>query len=78
MPELPEVETITRDLSARIEGDRIVSVSVPDASDLEGISAKNFCRILKGKVIQQVKRIGKMIVIICDNKFVIACFEIWN
>jgi formamidopyrimidine-DNA glycosylase len=60
MPELPEVETIRRDLSQKIVGAKIVSVEVKDKKLGE---AKNFARFLVGNKIADVERIGKLLIL---------------
>jgi len=59
MPELPEVETIRRDLSEKIVGVPIVSVELKDKKLGE---AKNFAKFLVGKKISAVERIGKLLI----------------
>jgi formamidopyrimidine-DNA glycosylase len=60
MPELPEVETIRRDLSEKIVGAKIVSVELKDKKLGE---AKNFAKFLIGKKISAVERIGKLLIL---------------
>ena len=60
MPELPEVETIVRQLRRRIVGGTIASVRVLWPRAVEG-SAGEFCRRLQGMVIARVSRRGKYI-----------------
>jgi len=60
MPELPEVETIRRDLSEKIVGVPIVSVELKDKKLGE---AKNFAKFLVGKKISAVERIGKLLIL---------------
>ncbi len=72
MPELPEVETIRRDLAARIVGRSIAEVEVPDPAIFTGykrgskapkdISLNGFVRDLKGKTILHVLRFGKYLI----------------
>jgi len=61
MPELPEVETIRRDLAPRIVGRRVVEAWVsPDAPRLvQGETADSFCLRLAGRTIEEVGRRGK-------------------
>lgn len=65
MPELPEVETVRRDLrelrgetfsSCRVNLPRIVTTPGP----------RQFCRVLKGRTIRDVKRRGKYIIFSLD------------
>lgn len=64
MPELPEVETLCRQLHARIAGKEIVATRVYDGK-LAGL------RNLGGRVIRLVERRGKSIVISLDDGEVI-------
>jgi len=69
MPELPEVETIRRDLSKKIVGGKIVSVEVKDKKLGE---AKNFARVLVGNKIVAADRIGKLLILkLAGGKFLL-------
>lgn len=60
MPELPEVETIVRQLRARgVEGREILSVKVNWARTVEPLSAARFSREVRGKTIVEISRTGK-------------------
>ncbi|MDO8612241.1 MAG: bifunctional DNA-formamidopyrimidine glycosylase/DNA-(apurinic or apyrimidinic site) lyase [Dehalococcoidia bacterium] len=65
MPELPEVETIRRDLTSRIVGRTIVEAWVsPDAPKLvQGEAADSFRRRLAGRRIEELDRRGKYLLI---------------
>jgi len=63
MPELPEAETIVRDLQHRIIGRSITSTKVVKADILAGATPTRFVRALKNKTIQSVTRRAKKIVI---------------
>lgn len=71
MPELPEVETITRDLNQIISGKKITKVTIPDEFDLKDISSKEFIDRATSKVVFKAKRIGKMISLQLNNGDVI-------
>ncbi len=62
MPELPEVETIVRDLSATVPGRAIGSVEVVHPGLVEGESAADFAEALAGRRIGGVARRAKNIV----------------
>ncbi|HEX8394519.1 MAG TPA: bifunctional DNA-formamidopyrimidine glycosylase/DNA-(apurinic or apyrimidinic site) lyase [Longimicrobium sp.] len=62
MPELPEVETIVRDLSHLLPGARIGKVEVLRPDLIEGEAAEAFAKHLKGKRIRGVTRRAKNIV----------------
>lgn len=59
MPELPEVETIRRDLSKVIVGKKIIGVEVLNQSPLKD-SAVNFVKAQKNKIVKNVGRVGKL------------------
>jgi formamidopyrimidine-DNA glycosylase len=64
MPELPEVETVVRDLvAAGLEGARITGVRIHWARTIATPSPARFQRALRGRVIQRLSRRGKFIVI---------------
>jgi formamidopyrimidine-DNA glycosylase len=69
MPELPEVETIRRDLAPRIVGRRVVEAWVsPDAPRLvQGETAGSFCRRLAGRTVKEVGRRGKYLLLRLDD-----------
>lgn len=63
MPELPEVETVVRDLrAARLSGRTILSVAVYWPAMVAG-PVREFCRQLEGRTIQALSRRGKFIVV---------------
>ena len=60
MPELPEVETIARQLRARgIEGRKIRSVKIAWSRTVEPMPAARFCSQLRGTTITRISRVGK-------------------
>ncbi len=69
MPELPEVETIRRDLTARIVGRTVVEAWVsPDAPRLvQGETAESFCRRLAGRAVEELDRRGKYLLLRLDG-----------
>jgi formamidopyrimidine-DNA glycosylase len=71
MPELPEVETIRRDLAPRIVGRRVAEAWVsPDAPRLvQSEAADSFCRRLTGRTIEDVARRGKYLLLRLDGGF---------
>jgi formamidopyrimidine-DNA glycosylase len=69
MPELPEVETIRRDLEQKIIDLKIVSVEVKDSKLGD---PKRFARILLGNKIVEADRIGKLLIMhLADGKFLL-------
>jgi formamidopyrimidine-DNA glycosylase len=69
MPELPEVETLRRDLEARIIGRRITLCEVsPDAPRLvQLVPPREFCRQLTGRTVAGLRRRGKYLIIDLDD-----------
>ena len=65
MPELPEVETIRRDLAERITGKKIAGVSVRHAKTVRGAPAV-FSRRLVGRSVRAIHRVGKLLIFIFD------------
>lgn len=68
MPELPEVETIARGLNKRVAGDAIESIWIgPRRQPLKSKPAE-IAHAVEGTRIQQVRRVGKHIVIDLEKK----------
>jgi formamidopyrimidine-DNA glycosylase len=63
MPELPEVETMVRGLRPALKGRRVRSVKVRDPFLLQGCTAKELERRVKGAEVVEVGRRGKWVVI---------------
>ena len=62
MPELPEVETIARQLRARgVEGREILSAKVNWARTVEPLSAATFSKRVCGTTIDTISRVGKWV-----------------
>ncbi len=62
MPELPEVETIIRELKGEILRKKILSCQIPRESYLRGQDAKIFTDGVSGKTINDIDRRGKYII----------------
>lgn len=62
MPELPEVETVVRDLARMVPGTTIRAVEVVHADLVDGEGADDFARGLVGRTIRSVTRRAKNIV----------------
>jgi formamidopyrimidine-DNA glycosylase len=62
MPELPETETIARDLDRAIAGARIVAVRVTRPDVLREVSKRAFAQRLKGLTIERSWRRAKLVV----------------
>lgn len=63
MPELPETETLARDLNASLVGRSIAGVEVPHADVLRAISSRSISRRLSGGTVRRVWRRAKAVVI---------------
>jgi formamidopyrimidine-DNA glycosylase len=63
VPELPETETIARDLDGAIRGRKIIKVSVRKPDVLREVSARSLSRRLKGAEILRSWRRAKLVVI---------------
>ena len=69
MPELPEVETLARDLRAAVLGRTVVDAWVaPDAMRLvQGMPPEAFTSGLRGRRIEEVSRRGKFLIVRLDH-----------
>lgn len=67
MPELPEVETVKRDLTQSVLGKRIETIRVIDGRVIRDISSQQFVKRLTGRTIQDISRRGKAIICRLDN-----------
>jgi formamidopyrimidine-DNA glycosylase len=67
MPELPEVETIKRDLASRIEGRRLIDVTLNWPRAVQIPSPEEFRHRLKGLYIKGLDRRGKYLIIRLTN-----------
>lgn len=68
MPELPEVETIKKDLQKKIKGKKIKDVVVNVDKILKKPSLKEFIAKMGSRVIKEINRRGKYIIINLDSK----------
>ncbi len=67
MPELPEVETIRRDLQAGARGSLIESVRILNRGSVKGSGAAAFARRLAGRRIARFRRRGKNLIMELDS-----------
>ena len=67
MPELPETETIARDLDGAISGRQIKKVSVRKADVLREVSARTFAKRLRDRRIVRSWRRAKLVVLDLDS-----------
>lgn len=63
MPELPETETLARDLDASLAGRSIASVESPHGDVLRGVTSRSIGRRLVGRSFRRVWRRAKAVVI---------------
>ena len=68
MPELPEVEVVTRSLKKTIKNRKIIRITVNNRN-LRFKLQKNFDKILKNKIIKNIKRKSKYIIFDFGNHF---------
>lgn len=62
MPELPEVETIARELNGHVTGRRIEAIDIFRADALGRQAPADFCRALRGREIRHCSRRGKYLI----------------
>ncbi|MFA5007912.1 MAG: DNA-formamidopyrimidine glycosylase [Candidatus Omnitrophota bacterium] len=67
MPELPEVETIKRELEKALVGKKITKVSVINPKVIKEPSAEKFKKILAGQTIKNILRKAKLLIIELSN-----------
>jgi formamidopyrimidine-DNA glycosylase len=67
MPELPEVETIVRDIRPALLGRRIVRAALSHDDVLRGVSRRRLLQRLQGAAIRDVTRRAKHAVIVLDG-----------
>lgn len=72
MPELPEVETIRRDLLRSLKGCRFEAVRVLDRRVVRGSSEALFRKSLTGRKILDVRRRGKAVVFDLDGRCLVV------
>jgi len=67
VPELPEVETIARDLRPRLVGATLSGIRVHKSDVLRGVTRAAFRRALEGRSVASVGRRAKHLVILLDD-----------
>jgi len=69
MPELPEVETIRRDLEKRVRGKRVEKVVIKSEKFIKVPSSiAEFIERMKGRTLSKIKRRGKYLILELDSK----------
>jgi len=77
MPELPEVETIKRDLTKKIIGQKIVDIKINKPKIIKEPSADLFKKGIIGEKVKEVKRIAKVLIIkFREDKFLVIHLRI--
>ncbi|MBA3442359.1 MAG: bifunctional DNA-formamidopyrimidine glycosylase/DNA-(apurinic or apyrimidinic site) lyase [Pyrinomonadaceae bacterium] len=71
MPELPEVELVARALDKLVSGRRILAAEILRPRLVPGSSPDEFARLLRGALIERVRRRGKHILIELDSALVL-------
>jgi len=72
MPELPEVETIKRDLESIIVGKKIKDVEVKRAKTIKEPSVENFIKRVQNQEIKGISRRGKMLILKFSNQYLVV------
>jgi formamidopyrimidine-DNA glycosylase len=72
MPELPEVETVRRDLEQAVLGRRVVDVAVSGARTVRRTSAAAVEESLRGRVLSGARRRGKYLLVDLDDGGVVV------
>jgi formamidopyrimidine-DNA glycosylase len=67
VPELPETETIARDLDATVTGHRVVAISVTRPDVLREVTAREFADRVAGATIVRCWRRAKLVVLDLDS-----------
>jgi formamidopyrimidine-DNA glycosylase len=67
MPELPEVETIRRELHRKVKDKEIKFVTVNNPKIVKKPSISEFCTQIEGKVFKNINRRGKYLIIELDS-----------
>lgn len=71
MPEMPEVETIRRTLTDKVEGRKITRVEIGLSRLIKWPTAPEFQAVLTDKTIVRLGRRGKYLLFYLDNQFVL-------
>jgi formamidopyrimidine-DNA glycosylase len=72
MPELPEVETVRRDLESEIVGRRVAKVSVTGARSVRRQDRSEFSAGLTGATVESIRRHGKFLLFDLDDGNVVV------
>lgn len=72
MPEMPEVETIRRTLTDKIEGRKITRVEIKLSRLIKWPTAPEFQAVLTDRTVEKLGRRGKYLLFYLDNNFVLV------
>lgn len=72
MPELPEVETLRRELDKKLQGKKIAQVEVFWAGAIKPATAKKFKKIVTGRKILEVNRRAKILLVSLNDNSKLA------
>jgi len=72
VPELPEVETIARDLAPLLQGRRIVDGAIEWPGVLDGMAVDDFRREVSGRRLERASRRGKYVLIFLSGDRVLS------
>ncbi len=76
MPELPEVETIKRELSKKIIGVKITDITINHNKVVKEPSQDLFKKQIQNSSIEDIIRRGKLLIFVLDKKFLIVHLRI--
>lgn len=69
MPELPEVETIRKDLERRVKGKRVEKIIIKNEKFIKMPSLpSDFITRIEGRILSKIKRRGKYLILELDSK----------
>ncbi len=72
MPELPEVETIKRDLKNAVLNNKIIAVQINKKASIKETSRKKFISELTGSRFTKIERVGKLLIFFLhENKYLL-------
>ena len=67
MPELPEVETIKRDMIKKVKGKRIKKIEIKNEKNIRIIPPLEFKKKVEGRTIGDIQRRGKFLILYLDS-----------
>lgn len=77
MPELPEVETIKRDLTKKLVGKKIIEVKLIKSAVIKEPGPAEFVKLLVGETVKEIIRRAKLLIIkLRDDRFLIIHLRI--